>query len=74
LIHGCFSFQFSVGSACGEAHRRACQGSFAQRDPEVTIDMRMRDYHIAVVGATRLRTATAWREGPNNIQGLSNMP
>ena len=47
---------------------------FAQRDPKVTIDMRMRDYHIAAVGATRLRTATAWREGPNNIQGLSNTP
>src|SRR5262249_27702177 len=50
-IHGCFSFQFSACHGC-EAHRRDCQACFAQRERKVTIDMRMRDYHIAVVGAT----------------------
>ena len=33
-------------------HRRDCQACFAQRKRKVTIDMRMRDYHIAVAGAT----------------------
>src|SRR5262249_15941800 len=47
-----FITSFPLATACCEAHRRVCQACFAQRDPKVTIDMRMTDYHIAVVAAT----------------------